>query len=126
MEDFIREQTNKTPGIIFRADGNFRISGRSIHENPEVFYEPLIEWVNEYVKHPEQETVIDISIEYFNSSSAKYVLSLLQTLTRLAQEEKNLKINWYYEEGDDDILERGQYYSSVLGVPFKFIETSAI
>ncbi|MCD6200470.1 MAG: DUF1987 domain-containing protein [Bacteroidales bacterium] len=123
MEDFIREQTNKTPGIIFRTNGNLKISGRSIHENPEVFYEPIIEWVEEYLKHPAPKTVIDISIEYFNSSSAKYVLSMLQTLTKLLQEEKELLINWSYEEGDDDILERGQYYSSVLGVPFNFIET---
>ena len=92
MEDFIREQTNKTPGIIFRTNGNLKISGRSIHENPEVFYEPIIEWVEEYLKHPAPKTVIDISIEYFNSSSAKYVLSMLQTLTKLLQEEKELLI----------------------------------
>ena len=126
MEDFIREQTNKTPGIIFRTDGYFKLTGRSIHENPEVFYEPLIEWVDEYKKHPLPETIVDISIEYFNSSSAKYVLSLLQNLTHIVQDDRKLTINWFYEEGDDDILERGQYYSSVLGIPFHFIESSAI
>ena len=126
MEDFIREQTHKTPAIVFRTDGYFKISGRSIHENPETFYEPLVEWVSAYIEQPVQETVIDIAIEYFNSSSAKYVLSILQTLSQLVQEEKMLTINWFYEEGDDDILERGQYYSSVLGVPFNFIETKAV
>jgi hypothetical protein len=32
-------------------------------------------------------------------------------------------VNWYYEEGDDDILERGEYYSSILDLEINFIET---
>jgi hypothetical protein len=34
-----------------------------------------------------------------------------------------LKINWYYEDGDDDILERGEYFSSILDLPISLIET---
>jgi hypothetical protein len=30
--------------------------------------------------------------------------------------------NWYYEEGDEDILERGEYFASVLDVRFNFIK----
>jgi hypothetical protein len=30
-------------------------------------------------------------------------------------------INWYYEEGDEDILEKGENISSVLDVTFNFI-----
>jgi hypothetical protein len=35
-----------------------------------------------------------------------------------------LTINWYYEEGDDDIMERGEYYESILDTKFNFIETN--
>jgi len=31
-------------------------------------------------------------------------------------------VNWYYEEGDEDILEKGEFLSDELNVPFNFIE----
>ncbi len=124
MEDFIREQSSNTPGIVLKKEGYIRISGRSIHENPETFFEPLVMWVEDYMKEPADVTTVDIELEYFNSSSAKYILTMLQVLSAVEKEGKKLRINWSYEQGDDDILERGQYYSSVLGIPFNFIETA--
>jgi hypothetical protein len=35
---------------------------------------------------------------------------------------KKFIINWYYEEGDEDILERGEYFSSILDVPVNIIK----
>ena len=35
--------------------------------------------------------------------------------------DKKYIINWYYEEGDEDILEKGEYISSVLNIPFNYI-----
>jgi hypothetical protein len=40
----------------------------------------------------------------------------------VALKNRKVFINWFYEEGDEDILERGEYLSSVLDVPFNFIE----
>jgi hypothetical protein len=37
---------------------------------------------------------------------------------------KKYIFNWYYEVGDEDILERGEYFSSILDVPFNFIKVS--
>jgi hypothetical protein len=35
---------------------------------------------------------------------------------------KKFVFNWYYEEGDEDIFERGEYFASVLDVPINFIK----
>jgi hypothetical protein len=32
-----------------------------------------------------------------------------------------VEINWYYEEGDDEILESGEEISDMLGYQFNFI-----
>jgi hypothetical protein len=37
---------------------------------------------------------------------------------------KKYSINWYYEEGDEDILEKGEDISSALNIPFNFIMIS--
>jgi hypothetical protein len=45
----------------------------------------------------------------------------LQKITYVALKNKKFIVNWYYEDGDEDILERGEYFASVLDVPINLI-----
>jgi hypothetical protein len=36
--------------------------------------------------------------------------------------DKKYIINWYFDEGDEDILEKGENISSNLDIPFSYIE----
>lgn len=121
MENLLIEAGAKTPGIDFNENGNLAIKGRSIHEDPDEFFNPVVTWVEEYCKSPATSTMVDVELEYFNSGSAKFILIILQILTNHIYEQNALTIKWYYEDGDDDILERGQYYSSLLNKEFIFI-----
>jgi hypothetical protein len=121
MDYYKVEPSRNTPEIVLRPDGNMKIKGRSIHENVAAFYKPAFEWVENYVLDPPDNTYIDIQLEYFNSASAKYLVQLLQRFRMVALKNRKVFINWFYEEGDEDILERGEYLSSVLDVPFNFI-----
>ena len=103
--------------------GKIRISGRSIPEDASKFFDGILTWVLEYVNSPNDITTVDVELEYFNSGSAKFVMQILRELSELVHEGKELKVNWYYEEGDDDILERGEYYASILDLEMNFIET---
>ena len=99
-----------------------RIRGRSIHENVTDFFAPVEEWVTAYIVNPADVTCVDMNLEYFNSASAKVFIHLLQKITYVALKHKKFIINWYYEEGDEDILERGEYFASVLDVPVNLIK----
>jgi hypothetical protein len=122
MKELVIEGSKKTPDVKFLTDGKLSIMGRSIHEDPSKFYDPLVEWVEGYINAPQEVTTIDIKLEYFNSGSAKYILNILQLLSAIQAVGKTLMINWHYEEGDDDILERGEYYASILDTNFNFIQ----
>lgn len=123
MDTVNLESTKKTPLVLLDPAGKIRIGGRSIPEDASKFYDSILNWVLEYVNAPQDSTVVDIELEYFNSGSAKFVMQILRELSELIHNGKDLKINWYYEEGDDDILERGEYYSSILDLEINFIET---
>jgi hypothetical protein len=123
MENLLIESTKKTPDVAFNVDGRMRISGRSIPEDASKFYDDLFEWVYLYGQNPPESTTIDIELEYFNSGSSKALLHILRALTEIIKKGNKLTINWYYEEGDDDIMERGEYYESILEVKFNFIQT---
>lgn len=122
MEELRISPTKNTPEIILNPDGIIRIRGRSIHEDVTDFFEPVEDWITMYIVTPADVTCVDINLEYFNSASAKVFIHLLQKITYVALKHKKFIFNWYFEEGDDDILERGEYFSSVLDVPFNFIK----
>ncbi len=123
MELVSLDSTKKTPEVLLDPDGKIRIGGRSIPEDASKFYDFILTWVLEYVNTPKDLTTVDIELEYFNSGSAKFVMQILRELSELVTNGRDLKVNWYYEEGDDDILERGEYYSSILDLEINFIET---
>ncbi len=123
MELVSLESTRKTPNVLLDPSGRIRIGGRSIPEDASKFYDNILNWVLDYCHTPSDSTVVDIELEYFNSGSAKFVMQILRELSELLVEGRDLKVNWYYEEGDDDILERGEYYSSILDLEINFIET---
>lgn len=123
MELVSLESTKRTPNVLLDPSGRIRIGGRSIPEDASKFYDNILNWVLDYCHTPSDSTVVDIELEYFNSGSAKFVMQILRELSELIVEGRDLKVNWYYEEGDDDILERGEYYSSILDLEINFIET---
>jgi len=124
MDNLLIESTKKTPEVSFNKDGRLRISGRSIPEDATKFYDDLFEWVYYYCQNPSDSTVVDIALEYFNSGSSKALLHILRALVDVSKHGHKITVNWYYEEGDDDIMERGEYYESILEITFNFIETN--
>lgn len=122
MEVIILEGTPKTPTVEFKpAEGYLLLKGRSIPENSIEFYKPLIEGLEAYNKNPQPTTKVDIQLEYFNTSSSKCVLDVLKKL-EVINGNSQVTINWFYEEDDEDMLEAGEDYQTIINVPFKMIE----
>ena len=123
MESISIEGTPKTPVVNFDAHtGIVEIKGRSIPENSIEFYRPLVEWLEEYSKEPLKLTTVNIQLEYFNTSSSKCILDVFKKLESIKKAKNDVVINWYYEEDDEDMLEAGEDYESIIRIPFKMIE----
>lgn len=123
MNSLIIEGSPKTPGISFnRENGNFLIEGRSIPENSLDFYKPIMEWLDSYVNEPKDETIVSIKLEYFNTSSSKCILDVFKKLELIYKRGNKVVINWHYEVDDEDMLEAGEDYQSIIKIPFNMIE----
>jgi hypothetical protein len=116
--------TKCTPEVILDPKGTIKITGRLIPENAEDFFNPIEEWINEYFDNPAGITCIEIYLEYINSVGTRYLLDLIRKIThiKLLKDNKKFIIKWYYKDEDEDILEKGTFFSSNLGVPFNFIK----
>lgn len=123
MEALLIEGTQKTPAIEFDPQkGVLEIKGRSIPENSIEFYKPIVDWLEEYSSAAAAKTVVNVHLEYFNTSSSKCILDVFKKLESIHKSNNDIQINWYYEEDDEDMLEAGEDYESIIRVPFKMIE----
>jgi hypothetical protein len=122
MKDIFIKPTKRTP-FVNLSDGSIQIIGRSILENSAEFYKPIFEWIKKYSTTIHTSTQIDLNFEYINTSSTKWVFNILKTLGKNREIKDMMKINWYYEVGDDDMFELGKIFKSLVKSPFTFIET---
>jgi len=123
MEKFEIERKANTPSVLFDPEtGNLKIEGRSIPENPGDFYDELIAWIRDYFSNPKPVTTLDLNLEYVNSGSSKYLLSLFRILKEEVQKGYKININWYYEEDDEAIQSLGEHYKTSLKIPFNLVE----
>lgn len=123
MKSLIITGSPKTPTIRFDSKaGIFEIKGRSIPENSVEFYKPLVDWLESYKDEPLPKTTVEIRLEYFNTSSSKCLLELFKKLEAIHKAQNEVEVNWYYEEDDEDMLEAGEDYESIIRVPFNMME----
>ncbi|MDR0815765.1 MAG: DUF1987 domain-containing protein [Bacteroidales bacterium] len=126
MDTLLIEGTPKTPTVRFDASkGLVELKGRSIPENSIEFYKPLVDWLESYAKDSKPQTQVNIQLEYFNTSSSKCILDVFKKLEAIQKSNPNsVTINWFYDQDDEDMLEAGQDYESIIRVPFKMMEVA--
>ncbi|MFA7273254.1 MAG: DUF1987 domain-containing protein [Crocinitomicaceae bacterium] len=127
MENLNLEGSAKTPAVKFDYNGgSMELKGRSIPENSVEFYQPLNEWIDSYSSNPKEKTIVDIKLEYFNTSSSKCILDLFKKLENLNGAATEVIVNWYFEQDDEDMEEAGEDYQAIIGLPFNMIEVEEI
>ena len=121
MNNYTLIPSPKTPRINFKTDGSLEISGRSIPENSVDFYQPALAWMEEYVAQPASETILVVKLEYFNTSTSKCLVEMFRKLESI-QDKGTVKIEWYYEAEDEDMMESGKDFQHILKIPLELIE----
>lgn len=121
MQELNIGATSATPQIILNKNlGSFIIKGKSFPEESRSFYAPLFLWLEEYAKNPNDETLFEFKLEYFNSSSSLIILEILNLLDSIYKTGKKVTISWSYLDIDEDMLEAGEEYSDLVSLPFEY------
>lgn len=121
MERFVREAEGETPYILLDPSGHIWIRGRSFPHDASRFYEPVLEWMKGYVEAAPEETLFTVDLESFNIGSSKYLLYMIYHLQELARQGRSVKVSWVHDADDEDMIEVGQDYEAMAGIPFHFV-----
>ena len=91
--------------------GQVRLAGQSYPENAVAFYQPLLQWTQDFLQlegHTQQSLVVDIDISYFNSSTSRALQLLFETLDAAAANGHDVVINWHHHEDNEMSEEYGE------------------
>ena len=120
MESYIVEASPKTPAVNFDPmEGTLLIKGRSNPENAREFFNPVIDWLDEYIKHPAEKTELTVNLEHFNTSSSKYLMEVLRKIRYLADNDFMFNVVWMYEDDDLEMLDTAEAYEMMTGMKFE-------
>ncbi|MCB2196358.1 MAG: DUF1987 domain-containing protein [Bacteroidetes bacterium] len=121
----IIKATDKTPSIKFDSEsGLFQIHGYCLPENSFEFYNPIIQWLDEYIINPNDKTKFDIRLIVLNTSSSKMFIDIFRKINKMVEmKNSDVSVVWYYEIEDEDMHELALQYEEICKAPFKIIGT---
>jgi hypothetical protein len=123
MESLLIQATDDSPEVLFSPENRkFCIQGKSLPEDVESFYNPILEWIKAYSKNPLDETVIEFKFTYFNTATSKIILDILMLFEDIQADGHKVKVNWFYPEYDEDMMEAGHEYSDMVEIPFEHFQ----
>jgi len=122
MERIYIEKTKKAPLIHISLEENiFQIKGPSFSEDIIEIYTPVIEWIENEMPKLDKEIFCEFYFTVLNSASHKKIFQILIKLNSLLDDGKDVKIKWYYDEDDEDIMEMGEDLIDLINLPFELI-----
>lgn len=132
MEKLIIAPTLNSPGVTLDPEkGRFEFTGESRPEDVRDFYMPVLEWLESFGKELSgsggkgKELEFHFNFEYFNSTSAKYILDIFKILNEIDTKGKPVQVKWHYEEDDEDMLEVGMEMSRMSRLSFEYVKIDA-
>jgi hypothetical protein len=127
MEKLSIRETKDSPSVSLDPKTNeFQISGVCHPENVTKFYEPIINWIEQYKlelsKTKSSKPIhLELFFRYINSASYKYLLTFLQLVEGYTHIGVPVDVIWYYEPDDVDMRDAGSELFDFSGVKLPYV-----
>ena len=110
------------PSVDFNAEtGICELSGESFLESTVKFYNPLLDWLEEFAKVEKRPLVFNIKLSYYNTSSAKRILDILHILKAYEDNGGDVTVNWFLEEEEFEIIDEIEDYKIVAKIKINVV-----
>lgn len=123
MENLYIDGQEEKPTVNFNAKtGILEISDSSYPEYTNDIYNPVMEWLDQYLSGESRKVTFNFKLDYFNTSTSFRFQQIINRLNEYHLSQKGeVVINWYYEDGDIDMQENGEDYAKDAKMPFHLV-----
>ena len=111
----------KSPSVLFNPDGNLQMWGRSLPENALEIYNPIFNWLDNYISNPSDQTTVEVKLEYFNTTSSKLIYEMFKRFEEINSNGNKINVKWYYESDDPDLEEEGKLLAKIIKLDIALI-----
>jgi len=126
MENRYIPAGERSPEVDFRfGENRISIRGEAYPEDAAAFFGPLLKDLAAYCESIKgQELHVEFELAYFNTSSAKALMNMIQILEAAARDETKVAVRWLFQDEDDVMREFGEDFSTELEhVEFQLVQT---
>lgn len=110
------------PAVNFDAlTGICEIRGESYMEEAYKFYTPLLSWLKEFTISESKPMTFNVKLTYFNTNSSRLLLDIFDILKKSEDSGNTVKLNWYYETDDPDIMDEVEDFEIETGLHIHLI-----
>jgi hypothetical protein len=124
VEQLIIEGSKSTPYVHFDPGaGVLRFQGQSYPENAFKFYEPVFQWVDEYLDSLQTaaSVMIELELPYINTSSTKCFMMLLEKFEEAHLQGKKISVQWLCNPDNESEHECAEEFKEDLTLPFEIV-----
>ena len=123
MENYFVKGSEESPTVSLNADtGIMEISESSYPEYTNEIYNPLLEWLEEYMATANRKVTFNFRLDYFNTSTSFRFQQIINLLNEYHTSKKGqVVVNWFYQDGDIDMQENGEDYAKDAKMPFNLV-----
>ena len=101
-QSFFIAATSRTPEVSFDDDKHCAyISGECYPEDAEKFFTSVNQALENYFAKGFNTLNLEIKLIYFNSSSARALMELMDSLEARSSQGVRVKVEWFHDEDDD-------------------------
>jgi len=100
------------PTVNFSVEtGICELDGESYLENTFAFYAPLLKWLEDYMIHVNKPLTFNFGLIYFNTSSSRSILDILNMLKQYEKQGGSVTVNWKIRDWDEDLKQEIEDFS---------------
>lgn len=122
MHIYKADATDETPKVELNpTTGVFEFAGHSLPEDVTIFYNPILDWIDQYAESPKNPTKVIFKMDYFNTASSKLILDILMKMEEIHEEHECIEVEWHFQEDDEDMEEAGEEFEDIVDLPFESI-----
>jgi hypothetical protein len=116
------EASKSSPSVRFDPEtGLLEIGGESYPENSKEFYQPLVEWIDDFLESSDVDVTLRVTLTYMNTSSTKYMIDILDRLEAAYEDGHSVAVEWHCDAENDRSLDTVEELQEDFEMPFDVI-----
>ena len=119
MNDLNITSSQSTPGIESDTSaGILRMHGDSYPENSFEFFDPVIQWIEDYLSQRSEGLHLELRLVYMNTSSVKAMMDIFDILEEAHGKGRPVSVAWYYDPRNERVLDLADEFREDCSFPF--------